>query len=97
MEGPGHGLGNLTLNGLSLLVEVGVWLLTVDDLVAVEGALFSVKVPHLETKEILFGDHGRDFVAAEVVQSERFDVAGRVSCSIDHYEAADGQVINLSD
>ena len=84
------------MNGLSLLVEVGVWLLTVDDLMAVERALFSFKVPHLETEEVLFGDHGGDFVAAEVVQSERLDVAGRVSCSIDHYEAADGQVVNLS-
>ena len=86
----------LTLNELSLLVEIGVWFLTIDDLVAVEGALFCVQVPHLETEEILLGDHGGDFVAAEVVQSERFDVASRVTCSIDHYEAADGQVVDLS-
>ena len=83
------------MNGLSLLVEVGVWLLTVDDLVAVERALFSVKVPHLETKEVLFGDHGGDFVAAEVVQSEWFNVASCVTCSIDHYEAADLLVVYL--
>ena len=83
------------MNGFSLLVEVAVWLLAIDDLVAVEGALFCVQVPHLETEQVLFGNHRGDFVAAEVVQSERFNVASRVPCSIDHYEAADGQVVYL--
>ena len=71
-------------------------MLAIDDLVAVEGALFCVQVSHLETEQVLFGNHRGDFVAAEVVQSERFNVSSLVSSSIDYYEAADGQVVYLS-
>ena len=64
---------------------------------AVEKAIVSLQVPHLQAEQVLFGDHGGDFVASKVVKSQRFDVALSIVCLIDHDEAADGKLADPSD
>ena len=70
---------------------------TVDDLVTIEETIIAVKVAHLQAEQVLFRDHRGHFIPSEVMHGQCLYIANRIVCLIDHYKAADAELLYRSD
>ena len=77
------------------LAQIYFWPFIIDDLMSIQRSSVLIQVAHLQAEEVLFGDHGGNFIAAKIVQCQRLHISLSIPSAPNHYKAPHGKRLNL--